>query len=52
MLRYGTLFGEVYATSYKLEGVAIWLPFWETEMKASKIRKALAHARKYMHDSF
>lgn len=40
LLRYGTLFGEVYTTSQNLEGIAIWLPFWEAEMKARKIRKA------------
>lgn len=40
MLQYGTLFGEVYTTSQNLEGIAIWLPFWEAEMKARKIRKA------------
>jgi ribosomal protein S18 acetylase RimI-like enzyme len=40
VLQYGTLFGEVYTTSQNLEGIAIWLPFWEAEMKARKIRKA------------
>ncbi len=40
MLRYGTLFGEVYTTSHNMEGIAIWLPYWEAEMKAKKIRKA------------
>ncbi|MFX1443379.1 MAG: GNAT family N-acetyltransferase [Promethearchaeota archaeon] len=40
ILRYGTLFGEVYTTSHNLEGIAIWLPYWEAEMKARKIRKA------------
>ena len=40
VLQYGTLFGEVYITSLNLEGIAIWLPFWEAEMKARKIIKA------------
>lgn len=30
-VRYGLLYGEVYITSPNLEGVAVWLPFWEAE---------------------
>jgi GNAT superfamily N-acetyltransferase len=40
VLQYGSLFGEVYITSQNLEGIAIWLPFWEAEMKARRIIKA------------
>ena len=30
-VRYGLLYGEVYISSPNLEGVAVWLPFWEAE---------------------
>ncbi|MFC2013661.1 GNAT family N-acetyltransferase [Chloroflexota bacterium] len=32
MIRYGVLYGEVYAISPKLEGVAVWLPSEKTDM--------------------
>lgn len=31
VIRYGFSYGEVYATSPNLEGVATWLPYWESE---------------------
>ena len=44
LVRYGIMFGEVYATSPNFEGVAVWLPFWEAnwdEEKTSKCRHPL-----------
>ncbi len=35
-VRYGIMFGEVFGTSPNLEGVAVWLPFWEAEMIREK----------------
>ena len=32
LIRYGVLYGEVYATSEELEGVAVWLPFEAVKM--------------------
>lgn len=32
LIRYGVIYGEVYATSPNLEGIAGWLPFWEAEI--------------------
>lgn len=40
MLRYGILFGEVYATSPGLEGVAVWLPSEYAKMTPELMAKA------------
>ena len=32
LIRYGIMYGEVYGSSPNLEGVAVWLPFWDAEM--------------------
>ncbi len=40
MLRYGILFGEVYATSPDLEGVAVWLPSEYAKMTPELMAKA------------
>ncbi len=32
LVRYGIMYGEVYGSSPNLEGVAVWLPFWDAEM--------------------
>ncbi|MFX1388033.1 MAG: GNAT family N-acetyltransferase [Promethearchaeota archaeon] len=39
MVRYGLLYGEVYASSPNLEGVAVWLPFWDAEMTDERSKK-------------
>jgi ribosomal protein S18 acetylase RimI-like enzyme len=40
LVRYGALFGEVYATCDSLDGVAVWLPPGETEMTPERIAAA------------
>ncbi len=32
MVQYGIMYGEVYSISANLEGIAVWLPFWEAEV--------------------
>jgi ribosomal protein S18 acetylase RimI-like enzyme len=32
MVRYGIMYGEVYSISSNLEGVAVWLPYWDAEI--------------------
>ena len=39
LVRYGIMYGEVYSISANLEGVAIWLPYWEAEMTQEKSSK-------------
>ncbi len=39
LVRYGIMYGEVYATSPNLEGVAVWLPYWDTEITRKKASK-------------
>ena len=36
MVRYGIMYGEVYSISANLEGVAVWLPYWEAEVIEEK----------------
>ena len=40
MVRYGILYGEVYATSSLIEGVACWFPPGKTEMTLRRIIRA------------
>ena len=39
MVRYGIMYGEVYGSSPNLEGVAVWLPFWDTELTEERTTK-------------
>jgi ribosomal protein S18 acetylase RimI-like enzyme len=39
VVQYGVLFGEVYATSSRMEGVAVWLPPPETDPSFAKMLK-------------
>lgn len=39
-LSYGILYGETYATSPNLEGIAVWLPPGETDMPLRKVLRA------------
>ena len=39
LVRYGIMYGEVYSTSPNLEGVAVWLPYWDTEITRAKSSK-------------
>ena len=39
-VRYGHLFGEVYSTAGKTDGVAVWLPPGEAEMSPEHIQQA------------
>ncbi|MFW9987421.1 MAG: GNAT family N-acetyltransferase [Candidatus Odinarchaeota archaeon] len=39
LVRYGIIYGEVYGSSPNLEGVAIWLPFWDAEMTEERFIK-------------
>ena len=32
LVRYGIMYGEVYTISASLEGVAVWLPYWDAEI--------------------
>ena len=32
MVRYGVMYGEVYSISSNLEGIAVWLPYWDAEV--------------------
>ncbi|MHA2283637.1 MAG: GNAT family N-acetyltransferase [Promethearchaeota archaeon] len=32
LVRYGIMYGEVYSISANLEGVAVWLPYWDAEI--------------------
>ena len=32
MVRYGVMYGEVYSVSTNLEGIAVWLPYWDAEV--------------------
>lgn len=36
MVRYGITYGEVYSIAVNLEGVAVWLPYWEAEVMEEK----------------
>ena len=36
LVHYGIMYGEVYSTSINLEGVAVWLPYWKTEITRKK----------------
>jgi ribosomal protein S18 acetylase RimI-like enzyme len=40
VVQYGIFFGEVYATSSRMEGVAVWLPPHETTSTLAKMLKA------------
>lgn len=39
MVRCGIMYGEVYSISSNLEGVAVWLPYWEAELTREKVYK-------------
>ncbi|MFX1236784.1 MAG: hypothetical protein ACFFAS_05145 [Promethearchaeota archaeon] len=39
LICYGILYGEVYGSSPNLEGVAVWLPFWDAEMTDERSKK-------------
>lgn len=39
-VRYGHLFGEVYTTAGRTDGVAVWLPPGATEMPAAQVKAA------------
>ena len=39
MVRYGIMYGEVYSISENLEGIAVWLPFWDAEMTEERSMK-------------
>ncbi|HEA71125.1 hypothetical protein LCGC14_0828850 [marine sediment metagenome] len=39
LVRYGIMYGEVFSNSPNIEGVAVWLPFWEAEMTDDKVFK-------------
>jgi ribosomal protein S18 acetylase RimI-like enzyme len=39
VVRYGIMYGEVYGSSPNLEGVAVWLPFWNAEMTEERTTK-------------
>lgn len=40
MVRYGVLFGEAYSTSENIEGIAVWLSYWEAESTEEKVNKS------------
>ena len=42
---YGIINGELYSISANLEGVAIWLPYWEADMPEEKIIKCFGGER-------
>ncbi|MBY8992733.1 MAG: GNAT family N-acetyltransferase [Candidatus Lokiarchaeota archaeon] len=39
MVRYGIMYGEVYSNSENLEGIAVWLPYWKTEVTRETAEK-------------
>jgi len=47
IVRYGIMYGEVYGTSSNLEGVAIWLPYWDAEITKEKAYKCGARELNY-----
>lgn len=39
MVRYGIMYGEVYSISANLEGIAVWLPYWDVEINRDRAYK-------------
>ncbi|MFX1237110.1 MAG: GNAT family N-acetyltransferase [Promethearchaeota archaeon] len=48
MVRYGIIYGEVYGSSPNLEGIAVWLPFWDAEMTEERsIKCRMSYGRDF-----
>ncbi|MHA2035126.1 MAG: hypothetical protein ACW972_03745 [Promethearchaeota archaeon] len=47
LVRYGVMYGEVYSISANLEGVAMWLPYWDAEINKERAYKCGARELNY-----